>query len=180
MAALPVIAAVATLASAGVSAYGTIAAGKAQDQAAKYEAAQLDIEAKNRKAESQIEAGEISRRKDLALSNLQANAAASGFSATDPTALAKADEIARYGTFQEQLAQYGGTSQRAGLEAQAEARRFTGKAQRIGSRYSAAGTILGGIGSAASGFSGGGSSFGSGGNSWAATIEPTTPRYRYG
>lgn len=145
MAELAIISAIASVAAAGVTAAGTLAAGKAQEQAANYEAQQLDVQAKNRQAEAQVQAGELKRKKELALSNLQANAAASGFSATDPTSLALADEIARYGTFQEQLAQYGGTSERAGLEAQAEGRRMTGKAARIGSRYSAAGTILGGI-----------------------------------
>lgn len=149
MAALPLIMMVATVASAAVSAQGTIAAGKAAQKAANYEAAQLDVEAKNRKAEAQIEAGEYKRKKDLALSNLQATSAASGFSATDPTSLALADEISRYGTYQEQLAQYGGTSQRAAMEAQAVGRRLTGQAERIGSRYKAAGTILSGIGSMA-------------------------------
>lgn len=152
MAALPIIAAVATIAGSVVSASGTLAAGKAAQQSANYEAQQLDVEAKNKQAEAQIEAGEYKRKKDLALSNLQANAAASGFSATDPTSLALADEIARYGTFQEQLAQYGGTSTRAGLEAQAEGRRVSGKAARAGASYSAAGTILGGISSVAGKF----------------------------
>lgn len=140
----------ATAASAAVSSAGTIAAGKAKQQELNYETKQLDIEAKNRQAEAQVEAEQYKRKKDLALSNLQANAAASGFSATDPTSLALADELSRYGAYQEQLAQYGGTSQRAGLEAQAAGKRLTGQAERIGSRYSAVGTILGGIGSMAS------------------------------
>ena len=167
MAALPAIAAIATIAGSVVTASGTLAAGKAAQQEANYEAQQLDIEAKNRQAKAQVEAGELRRRKDLALSNLQANAAASGFSATDPTSLALADEIARYGTYQEQLAQYGGTSERAGLEAQAEGRRISGKAARIGSRYSAAGTILGGVSSLAGKFPSGSSA-------------PSGASYRYG
>jgi hypothetical protein len=152
MAALPFISAVAGLAGSFIAARGTIAAGKAQQRALNYEAAQLDQEAKQKEAEAQVEAQQYQRKKELTLSNLQANAAASGFTATDPTALALADEISRYGTYQQQLAQYGGENQRAGLEAQAEGRRMTGRAAVTGARYSAAGTILGGISSLAGKF----------------------------
>lgn len=147
MAALTAISAVVGLVGSAVQAAGTLAAGRAQKQAMEYEAKQLDIEAKQKQAEAQIESEQYKRNKELALSKLQANAAASGFSATDPTALAKADEIARYGTYQEQIAGFGGKRQRAGLEAQAEGRRLTGRAAMQGARYEAAGTILGGISS---------------------------------
>ena len=150
MATLTVISAIASLAAAGATAVGTIAAGEAQQEAANYEAAQLEQEGKQRQAESQLQAQQYRRRKELKLSELQAKAAGSGFSATDPTALALADEISRYGTYQEQIAQFGGRRQRAGLEAQAVGRRLSGKAAAKGARYSAAGTILGGISSFAS------------------------------
>jgi hypothetical protein len=152
MAALAVISAVAGLAGSFVQAQGTIAAGKAAQQAANYEAAQLDVKAKEEQAAAQRDAFEHGREKDLALSKLQANAAASGFSATDPTALAIADEIAKYGTYKEQMAMYGGESRRTGIEAQAFGRRMEGKAAMQGARYSAAGTILGGISSMAGRF----------------------------
>jgi hypothetical protein len=150
MAALPFIAMAASLAGSVVSAAGTLAAGKAEQRAKNYEAAQLDAEAKQKQAEAQIEGERYQRKKELTLSTLQNEAGASGFSATDPTSLALADEISRYGTYQQQLAQYGGENQRAGLEAQAQGRRLTGEAERIGSRYKAVGTILGGISSMAS------------------------------
>jgi hypothetical protein len=152
MAALAVISAVAGLAGSFVQAQGTIAAGKAAQQSANYEAAQLDIKAKEEQAAAQRDAQEYGREKDLALSKLQTNAAASGFSATDPTALAVADEIAKYGTYKEQMAMYGGTSRRAGVEAQAEGRRMEGKAALQGAKSAAMGTILGGISSMASSF----------------------------
>lgn len=157
----------ATIVGTGVSAVGTIAAGRAQarqaqaaglagKQAADYEAAQLEMRGKEEQAAAQREAEEYRRRKELALSTGQARAAASGFSATDPTALALADEIAKYGTLQEQLATYGGTSRRAGLEAAATGERFSGqsayeaglktaKSIRRGSYFDAASTILGGV-----------------------------------
>lgn len=128
-----------------VSAAGTLAAGKAQQQQAEYEAAQLDIKAKEEQAAAQQEAQQLRERKERAQSTLTARSAASGFSATDPTALALADEITRYGTLQEQMAQYGGKSRRRGYEAQAEGSRLSGRAAKAGARYSAMGTILGGI-----------------------------------
>ena len=145
MAALGTIATIATLVGTAVSAVGTIAAGKADKASADYEAAQLDINAKEEMAAAQREGEEYRRKKELALSSLQARAAGSGFSATDPTALALADEISKYGTLQEQMAMYGGKSRRAGLEAQAAGRRMSGRAARTGSYYKAGATILGGI-----------------------------------
>ncbi len=147
MAALTAISTVVGLVGTAVQAAGTLAAGREQRQALEYEAKQLDIEGKQRQAEAQLEGEQYKRDKELALSRLQAVGAASGFTATDPTALALADEIARYGTLQEQLAGFGGKRQRAGLEAQAEGRRLTGRAVMQGARYDAAGTILGGISS---------------------------------
>lgn len=141
----------ATIGGSAVSAMGTIAAGNAAQQQAEYEAQQLDIRAKEEQAQAQQEAKQYREQKERAQSALTARAAASGFSATDPTALALADEIERYGTLQEQLAQYGGKSRRAGTEAQATGVRMTGKAKKQGSRYSAVGTILSGVGSGLSG-----------------------------
>jgi hypothetical protein len=142
---LSTVATVASIAGTAVTAAGTIAAGKQAEATAKGEALQLEAKGKEEQAASQRDAEEFRRRKNLALSTLQANSAASGFTATDPTALALSDEISRYGSLQEQMAAYGGASRRAGLEDQAAGRRIEGKAARQGSMYSAAGTILGGI-----------------------------------
>lgn len=149
-----VVSAVAGMAGSYIQAQGTLAAGKAAQQAANYEAAQLDIKAKEEQAAAQREMLDQRREKELALSKLQTNAAASGFSATDPTALALADEIERYGTVKEQMSMYGGESRRRGIAAQAAGRRLTGAAERAGSQYSAAGTILGGISTMASKYAG--------------------------
>lgn len=171
------------LAGTAVSAVGTIAAGqqaakigameqqrlvaegKAAKQAAEYQAAQFDVQAKNERAMGQREAEQYRRQKKLALSKLTAGAAASGFSATDATALALSDEIEEYGTLQEQMAAYGGEARATGSRAQAEATRFSGanayragvsggnvaymagQMKRNASYYSAAGTIMGGISS---------------------------------
>ena len=149
MAELAIISAVVGAVGSAVEAAGTLAAGREAKKAAEFEAAQLEKEGKQRQASAQIEGEQYKRQKDLALSELQAGTAASGFSATDPTSLALADEITRYGTYQQQLAQHGGKVQRAGLETRARGRRMEGQAALKGSRYSAVGTILGGVSSAA-------------------------------
>lgn len=141
------------------AAKGTIAAGQAAKQAADYEAAQLDIKANEERAAARVEADEFLRRKELALSSGQAKGAASGFTSTDPSSLAIADEISRYGTVQEQMALYGGESRAEGTKAQAAGRRFEGNAalqgaglKAKGQKLEAAGTILGGISTLASRF----------------------------
>lgn len=147
--ALQTVATVASIAGTAVAAAGTIAAGKNAKAAAAYEAAQMDRAGKEEQASAQREGEEYRRRKNLALSQLQSRSAASGFSATDPTTLNLADEIEKYGTFQEQTAAYGGNSRRIGLEDQAAGRLAEGRAAQSGSQYSAVGTILGGISSMA-------------------------------
>lgn len=157
------IGAIVGLIGSAVSAAGTIAAGKAQQQADEYAAVQLEMKAKEERAAAQKEAHQYERRRDLALSTVQARSAQSGFTGTDPTALAIADDIEKYGTYQAQLAQYGGESRRAGYEAQAEGKRLEGRAARIGAGYAAAGTIIGGFSGIAKGFGGGSSGSTAGG-----------------
>jgi hypothetical protein len=159
MAALATIATIASIAGTAVTAVGTIAAGnakaaqaEAEAQAADFQAKQLDVQAKDARAMGQRDMLEARKKKQLALSALQARAGSSGFSATDPTALALADEIERYGTHQEQMAQYGGTVGARDASLSAAGRRFTAGVYRdLAPRFEsagymgAAGTILGGI-----------------------------------
>jgi hypothetical protein len=172
---------VASLAAAGTSAAGTIMGGsaeqqiardegrakmqaaKAGNQMAKFEAGQLKMQGREELAASQQEMLQARRAKTLALSRLQSIAAGSGFTATDPTALDLASDIAGYGALQEGLELYGGLSRKEGLYDAAKARRFSGlsglrvagleteslfsagSSARTGSFLSGAGTILGGI-----------------------------------
>lgn len=161
MAELAVISAIASLAAAGTTAVGSIVAGNAakkqgdlERQAAEFEAKQTEIHAQEEFGAHQQEMLQLRRQKKLALSNLTANAAASGFSATDPTSLAVADEIEKYGTLQEQMALYGGTARSRELELAAAGKRFSGAAsqglgyaRQTAGYLGAGGTILGGIGS---------------------------------
>jgi hypothetical protein len=159
MAALATIATIASVASAGLTAVGTIAGGnaaaaqgEAEQTAANFEAKQLDIKAKDEFATGQRQAQQYQRQKKLALSTLQTRASGSGFAATDPSTLALADEISTYGTLQEQMALYGGESRQQDMNLAAAGRRFSGasaaalgKAKQTGAYLSAGGTILGGI-----------------------------------
>lgn len=150
-----------------------------QREVLEFEAGQLEKEGKLRQAVAFVQAKEVSRNRQLAESKLQANAAAGGFSATDPTALAVADEIVKYGIQQERLTRFGGTADRSILESQAEGKRKTGaaivkgaeatraasaaraeaarkggKAARTSANYGAASTILGGVSSIAGKYGG--------------------------
>jgi hypothetical protein len=160
------ISAVTTLAATGITAMGQSQAAEAQadaaeqqgryaQQQANFEAKQLKAKALEEHAAAQQEASQYRRKKELALSKLQADAAGSNWSATDASTLALAGEIARYGTVQEQMAMYGGASRRAGYETQAKVTRFNGASEasarfaeadatRSGAKYQVAGTILGG------------------------------------
>lgn len=147
MAGLSAIATIASLAGTAVSAIGTIAAGRAQKQAADHQAAQLEVNAKHEQAKAQHEALEVARKKRLELSRLQTRAAASGFGAADPTVLDLTGEVAQYGTLQQQLARYGGEVRGEDLRASAAGARARGEAALRNSYFNAAGTILGGVSS---------------------------------
>lgn len=136
-----------SIAGTVVSAVGTIASGQAQRQAADFQAAQYEQQAKEERAAAQQQGFEIAHNKKLALSRNQAIAASSGLSATDAGSLDLMGDIARYGTWQEQIAQYGGDSRAAGYNAQAGATRASGKAAQTASFIDAASTIAGGFGS---------------------------------
>lgn len=139
---MPILSAGATIMGGVMQAQGIRAQGAAQQQQANYQAAQMDIKAKEEHAAAQRDQEQLKRNKELALSALQARSAASGFDASDPTAMQIGEDIARYGTLQELMAQYGGLSRRTGLEDSARGRRAEGRAARQGSRLAARGTIF--------------------------------------
>src|SRR3990167_11241300 len=95
MSGLETVALIASIAGAATTAVGTIAAGNAkaaqaesEAKAQEFQAKQLDLSSKEERASAQRDSLELRRRKNLALSQLQSRAAGSGFTATDPTALA--------------------------------------------------------------------------------------------
>lgn len=151
------IGAIASLAGTVISAAGTMAAASQQQAAANWQALEYERQAKAERAAAQTDSMEQQRRKDLALARLQTVAAASGFSATDPTALDLAGDIQQYGTYRQQLVQYGGEDRAAGLKGQATAARMAGQAAASGARFKAIGTLLGGFSGLAR-YGGGGAS----------------------
>jgi hypothetical protein len=136
---------IAMIASTAMTAAGTIAAGNQQRAAGRWQQQESERQSRAERAGAQREAEQIERRRDLASARLQTSAAASGFSATDPTALLINDEIQRYGTYQARMSQYGGEDRATGLEAQGAMARFSGDAAASGSRLRAVSTVLDGI-----------------------------------
>lgn len=146
MAALAAVLPVAQVIGAGVSALGTIAAGRQQREAGEWQAREYERQARSERAGAQVDAEERQRRSELLQSRLQAVGAASGFSATDPTSLNLLGEIERHGRVQADMAMFGGEDRATGLMSQGEMARYSGRAAETGSMYRAVGTILGGIG----------------------------------
>lgn len=138
------LSAFAGIAGTALSAVGTIAAGRAQQKAANFEAAQMEAKGLEERAGAQREALAAARQKRLALSRIQANAAGSGFSATDANTLDLMGETDEYGTYQQGIIQYGGESRQNYYKAQAKATRASGQSAYKGAMLSAAGTIVGG------------------------------------
>lgn len=153
-----------TLAVVGgaVSAAGTIAggnaaasAGAAAQQSQNFKAAQEDQAAQESRAASQRDSLEKGRQTTLALSTLQANAAASGGGASDPGVLTLAGNIAGRGEYESLMDMYKGENRARGLTDAATGARMTGEAdlaegeaKQSASYLSAAGTIIGTAGSA--------------------------------
>lgn len=131
-----------------VSAVGTIAAGKAEQNNQNYLAKQEDMKAKEEMASSQREAQQNLNEADLANSRAQALAASSGggAGAEAPTIVRLMSDTAGQGTLNANTTLYGGMERAAGLRDSAKGRRAAGKASFLGS-------VLGGFGQAAGGFS---------------------------
>lgn len=131
-----------------VSAVGTIAAGKAEQNNQNYLAKQEDMKAKEEMASSQREAQQNLNEADLANSRAQALAASSGggAGAEAPTIVRLMSDTAGQGTLNANTTLYGGMERAAGLKDSAKGRRAAGKASFLGS-------VLGGFGQAAGGFS---------------------------
>jgi hypothetical protein len=129
-----------------VSGVGTVAAGVAENNAAKFEAAQMDQKAKEEVAAAQRDAMQKRREGALINSRAQAIAAASGGGAgTDaPTIVKLMGQTAGEADYNAQTAMYGGYSRAAGLRDSAKARRASGNASLLGS-------VLGGFGQTAGG-----------------------------
>ena len=149
------------LAGSAVSAMGTIAggraaqqAGQAQQQSLEFRAKQEEMAAQESRASQQKVALERRREGTLLQSKLQARAAASGGGASDPTVVNLAEDIAGRTEYAALTEMYKGENRARGLEDQAIGSRMTGAAalaegnmKRKAANLSAIGTIIGGAGS---------------------------------
>lgn len=180
MASLPWLVPALTAVSVGTSLVGRVVQGRAQNQAgiaqqqaANYEATQLEAAAGGELAASQREAFETERQRDILLSRQQAVAAASGAGASDPTVTDLMGDVYREGTYRADLVRYTGADRAVGLLKQAHATRLSGESARRGGQMARTGTIIGGIGEA---FGGASSFF----MNYAGTQPTTDPEYIYG
>lgn len=141
MAAAPLI-----LLAAGtaISAAGTIASGIQQNKMAKFEASQMERQARAETAQGSRVGAEESRQRRLALSRARAVGAAPGAG----RAARIEGEIEKEGRYRELTAVWEGGERAAGRMAQASARRAEGKAARMAGFVRGAGTLASGFGSA--------------------------------
>jgi hypothetical protein len=132
---------------AGVA--GTLAAGKAEEQSAEFEAQQMQVKAAEETAAAQRDAQQKRREGALVQSRQQALAAASGAGAgfDAPTIVKMMMDTAGEAEYNAQTAMYGGTSRATGLMDAARARRASGRASYLGSQLGAFGQAAGGFGS---------------------------------
>jgi len=130
-----------------VSGVAAIGQGVAANNAAKFEAQQMEMRAKEETAAAQREADAKRREGALLNSRQQAIAAASGGGAgTDaPTIVKLMADTAGQAEYNAQSSMYGGLSRAAGLRDQAKARRAEGKASLLGSVFAGFGKTASGL-----------------------------------
>jgi hypothetical protein len=127
-----------------LSAGGTLMQGQAADSSAASEAAQLNQQAGQERAVSQLDAITQRRSARYAQSRAQAVAAASGAGASDPTVVDVISGIAGEGEFQALTSLYTGEDRARGMEFSGKVRRREGKAAQAASYLKASGTLLSG------------------------------------
>lgn len=130
-----------------VGAAGSVVSGINANNAAKAEAAQLEMQGKEEFASGQREA--IAKRREgmLLNSRTQALAASSGAGGDSPTIVKLMAGTAGEAEYNAGTAMYGATARRRGANDRAAAARASGQASLLGSMFGAAGTALGGVNS---------------------------------
>lgn len=127
-----------------VSAAGGIAQGKAQERAARFEARQLERQAKREFAQGTRESQEQRRQSEQFISDMRAQMAGSGGVTDDPGAARMIGEAAAVGKYNALAAMYEGSARAQSRRFQAKARRFEGKIAKRASRWQAMSTVLSG------------------------------------
>lgn len=139
-----------------IGAAGTLMQGDAANQAGKSEALQLQQEAGQERARSQLEASNRRRSARYAQSRALALAAASGAGASDPTVVDIIGNLAGEGEFGALAAMYEGETSARNLEYAGKVRRREGKAAKSASYLKAGATLLSGGSAWADKYGGGG------------------------
>lgn len=130
------------IAATVVSAGGAIASGKAQERAAKFEAAQLERQAKREFAAGTREQDEIKRQGEKFESDVRAQMAGSGGVTDDPGSTKTIGRLNRDITYNGLAAMYDASSRAQGRRFQGAARRLEGDNAKKASRWKALGTVL--------------------------------------
>jgi hypothetical protein len=146
-AALPAIGAGSALAGGGIGAIGNIMAGNNAAAMGQYQAQELNQQGETATATGQRAMLEERRKTGLVESSLQARAAGSGGTSTDPSVLGLGRQIAQRGEYNALMDLSQGQNQAAGLQNQASAAQYGGQIGQQGDQWSAAGTLAGGAGS---------------------------------
>ena len=107
------------------------AQGKAEQQLRDYESAQLSHQAVQEQALAQRAAINVRRKADLAQSRLQAVAAASGASASDPTIIDLAQDIEGQGEYDVATALYNGDERAYNLQMGSALKQYQGQVARM-------------------------------------------------
>lgn len=142
-----------------LSAFGSLQQGKAQYQAAKFQAAQLNQNASQAEAAGQRDAIGQLRQSELLQSRALAVAGASGAGAMDPTVLRLISGIAGEGQLNADTAMFNAGEDARGMRNQAITGIYEAKQAKRASKIQALSTMLSGAGNAAmagSKFNGGG------------------------
>lgn len=153
----------ATVAGAGVKAYGSLAsgsyaaeAGRLKQQEANFQADQLEQNASQAIAAGQRTMFDAQTRARMLGSQIAARAESSGISSDTGSPVALAGQIAGRGSFQAAMDLFNGLSTATGLRNKAAGIRYTGELEKLGGEqaqkasYLAAGAdLLSGFGSAA-------------------------------
>jgi hypothetical protein len=143
------IAAIATVASLGISVAGSIFGGQKEKEADYATAHTLEGMGRDEFAASQREAEEKKLQGKLIESRIQAVAAASGggAGADSPTIMKLLTETGERNRYAVQSTLYAGARQRQNYMESAAAKRRSGDASLLGSFFTGFGTLAGGIGS---------------------------------
>jgi uncharacterized low-complexity protein len=126
------------------SAMGSVQAGQAQNEAARYAAQQAEQAAGQSRAASQRAAEEERRQARIVASRARAAAGSSGAGVTDPTVTNIIGDIEGEGEYRALTALYQGEDRARTLETDAALRRFEGRQARKSGMFDAAGTIFAG------------------------------------